>query len=149
MGSGEETWPFRTHYFFRPLYLSIAIIRPFDRALLLISGDIEENPGPVSFDRYNKTPTTLFPSPSTSSLSYHCMDESTFYSARLSRSRMSSNESSSGFKLPSNNSTRHSPYQLQSARQLEYQAPVGSHPCNNILTTISPSGSAVTKAEST
>ena len=50
MGSGEEIMPFLTLYFFRPLYLSIAIIRPFDTALLLISGDIEENPGPVSFD---------------------------------------------------------------------------------------------------
>ena len=63
MGSREEIGPFLTHYFFRSLYLSIAIIRPFDRALLIISGDIEENPGPVSFDRYKKTLTTLSPSP--------------------------------------------------------------------------------------
>ena len=33
MGSGKEIWFFFTHYFFRPLYLSIAIIRLFDRAL--------------------------------------------------------------------------------------------------------------------
>ena len=149
MGSGEEVGPFLTHYFFRPLYLSIAIIRPFDRALLLISGDIEENPGPVSIDGYKKTPTTLSPSPSTSSSSYHSMDESTPPSARSSRSRMSSNESSPGFKLPSTDSTRHSPYQLRSARQLKYQAPVDSHPCDTILTTTSFRGSAGTNTEST
>ena len=63
MSSGEEIGPFLTHYFFRPLYLSTAIIRPFDRALLLISGDIEENPGPVSFDRYKKKLPPLFPLP--------------------------------------------------------------------------------------
>ena len=66
-----------------------------------------------------------------------------------SKSGMSSNESSPGFKLPSNDPTRHSVYQLRSARQLEYQAPIGSHHCENILTTISRSGSAGTKTEST
>ena len=39
MGSGEEIGPFLTHYFFRPLYLSIAILRSFDKVILLISGD--------------------------------------------------------------------------------------------------------------
>ena len=43
--------------------------------------------------------------------------------------------------------TRHSPYQLQYAKQLEYQAPVGSHPSDNILTTTLLSGSAGTKTE--
>ena len=143
MGSGEETGPFLTHYFFRPLYLSIAIIRPFDRALLIISGDIEENPGPVSFDRYKKTPTTLSPSPSTSSSSYHSMDESTFYSARSSRSGMSSNESSPEikFKLPSNDCTRHSPYQLPPTRQLQLvltHAKISS-PLSHIVDQLGPS----------
>ena len=62
MGSEEEIGPFLTHYF-RSQYLTIAIIRPFGMCLLLISGDIEKNPGPVSFDRYLKTSTTLSPSP--------------------------------------------------------------------------------------
>ena len=50
MDSGEEIGPFLTRYFFRPQYLSIANITVFDRALLLISGDIEDNPGSLSFD---------------------------------------------------------------------------------------------------
>ena len=59
--SGEEIL---THYFFKPQYLSI---RVFDIDLLLISEDIEENAGPVSFERYQKTFTNLYPFPLTSS----------------------------------------------------------------------------------
>ena len=138
---------------FKRQYLSTTIIRPFDKALPLIFGDIEQNPGHVSFDRYQKTSTTLFPSTLTSSSSYHSKDETintTFNSARSSRSVTSSNESSPEIKvkLPSNKSTRHSPYQLRSARQLEYQAPVGSHSCVSTLSTISHSLSVATKSGS-
>ena len=107
----------------------------------------------MSFNKYRKNFNHSFPFPSKSSSFYHYMDETvitTFHSTRLSRNGMSSNESSPKikFKLPSNDSTRYSPYQLRSARQLEYQAVVGSHSCDNIHTTISHSGSAGTKTES-
>ena len=72
-GQWGGNWVLYHPLLFRPLYLSISIIRPFDRALLLISGDIDENPGPVSFDKYIKTSTTL--APSTSSESYYSIDE--------------------------------------------------------------------------
>ena len=67
--------PTHTHYFLRLRYLSVAILRPFDRALLLISVDIEETSALCLFTDVKKSSTTLFPFASTSSESYHSMDE--------------------------------------------------------------------------
>ena len=151
MGSRVEIRPFISHYIFRPQFLPNTNVRLFDRALLLTARDIEENASAVYFGRQHKTANT--PSLSTSIDSYHSMDETVntnFYSAWLLRSRKSSNESSPEpkLKLPLNDYSRHSAYDLRSVRQLKYQSQIGSHSCHNILTTISHNGSARTETES-